>query len=231
MRSRGVTRKPFRIVWNGFRATRYRSQPHHLHRWSVPLPRLRHVPTWLRSVSASSVLSADPQGCTLVCLASPGQSWPHSIALCHLLSTDVVSCWTRRSSRAPGILALKLVRLSAQSPAGCRACTARTLWGAGVEVRVPLLSQMCPAGVLGPTSEPAGPSMRVSPSELRGRSAASLMEGDWGIVRPYRGWSVSAGPGWSPSPFLTSWFHCHRPSPHAQHARRPVLTWDSQVVH
>ena len=157
VRSRGVTRKPFRIVWNGFRATRYRSQPHHLHRRSVPLPRLRHVPTWLRSISASSVLSADPQGCTLVCLASPGQSWPHSIALCHLLSTDVVSCWTRRSSRAPGILALKLVRLSAQSPAGCRACTARTLWGAGVEVRVPLLSQMCPAGVLGPTSEPAGP--------------------------------------------------------------------------
>ena len=92
---------------------------------------LRHVPTWLRSVSASSILSADPQGCALVCLTSPGQPWPRSVALCHLLSTDVITCWTRRSSRAPGILPLKWVRLSAQSPAGCRACTARPLWGAG----------------------------------------------------------------------------------------------------
>ena len=40
VRSRGVTRKPFRIVWNGFRATRCRLQPHHLHRRSVPLPPL-----------------------------------------------------------------------------------------------------------------------------------------------------------------------------------------------
>ena len=156
---------------------------------------LQHGPTWLRSVSASSVLSADPKSCALVCLASPGQPWPCSVALCHLLSTNVVTCWTRRSTRAPGILALKCLRLSAQFPAGCRACTARTLWGAGVEVRVPLLYQMCPAGVLGPTSEPAGPSMRVSPSELRGRTAASLVDGAWGIVRPCCGCSGSAGPG------------------------------------
>ena len=46
-------------------------------------------------------------------------------------------------------------------------------WRAGVEARVPLLSQMCPAGVLGPTSAPAGPSTRVSPSELPGRTAAA----------------------------------------------------------
>ena len=46
-------------------------------------------------------------------------------------------------------------------------------WGAGVEARVPLLSQMCPAGVLSPTSEPAGPSTRVSPSELPGRTDAA----------------------------------------------------------
>ena len=84
-------------------------------------------PTWLRSVSDSSVLSADPQGCALVCLALQGQPWPCSVALCHLLSTEVVTCWTRRSTCAPGILALKCVRLSAQSPAGCRACTARPL--------------------------------------------------------------------------------------------------------
>ena len=153
---------------------------------------LRHVPTWLRSLSASSVLSADAQGCTLVCLTSPGQPWSLSVALCHLLSTDVVTCWTRRSSRAPGILALKCVRLSAQSPAGCRACTARSLWGAGVEATVPLLSQMCLAGVLGPTSEP---STTVSPSELQGRTAASLVDGAWGIVRPCRGCSGSASLG------------------------------------
>ena len=33
-----------------------------------------------------------------------------------------------------------------------------------------------------------------------------------------------------PLPHLVG-FHCHRPSPHCRHARRPVLTWDSQVVH
>ena len=133
---------------------------------------LAHGPTWLRSVSDSSVLSADPNGCALVCLASPGQPWPCSVALYHLLSTDIVTCWTRRSTRAPGILALKCVGMSAQSPAGCRACTAAPL-GGGVEARVPLLSQMCPAGVLGPTFEPTGPSRRVSLSELWGRTAAA----------------------------------------------------------
>nr|CAI9703957.1 unnamed protein product [Rangifer tarandus platyrhynchus] len=40
-------------------------------------------------------------------------------------------CWTRRSTRAPSILALKCVRLSTQSPAGCSACTARPLGGGG----------------------------------------------------------------------------------------------------
>ena len=92
---------------------------------------LRHGPTWLRSVSASSVLSADPKSCALVCLASPSQPWPCSVALCHLLSTNVVTCWTRRSTRAPGILALKCLRLSAQFPAGCRASTARPFGGRG----------------------------------------------------------------------------------------------------
>ena len=61
---------------------------------------LAHGPTWLRSVSDSSVLSADPNGCALVCLASPGQPWPCSVALYHLLSTDIVTCWTRRSTLA-----------------------------------------------------------------------------------------------------------------------------------
>ena len=69
-------------------------------------------PTWLRSVSDTSVLSADRQGCALVCLALQSQPWPCSVALCHLLSTDVVTCWTRSSTRAPGILALECVHLS-----------------------------------------------------------------------------------------------------------------------
>lgn len=128
---------------------------------------MQHGPTWPSSVGASSVPSADPQGCALVCLTLPGQPWPYSVALCHLLSTDVVTCWARRSTRAPGVLPLKCICLS-RSPrlAAVRVCPAPR----GVEARVPLLSQMCPAGVLGPTSEPARPSTGVSPSELQRRT-------------------------------------------------------------
>ena len=43
VRSHGVTRKPFRIIWNGFRVTRCGSRPHHLPYRSVPLPPLWHL--------------------------------------------------------------------------------------------------------------------------------------------------------------------------------------------
>ena len=108
---------------------------------------LAHGPTWLRSVSDSSVLSADPHGCALVCLASRGQPWPCSVALYHLLSTDIVTCWKRRSTRAPDILTLKRVCMSAQSPAGCRACTAAPLGcggGSKGATAVPDVPGWCP---------------------------------------------------------------------------------------
>ena len=88
-------------------------------------------------------------------------------------------------------------------------------WGGGVEVRVPRLSLMCPAGVRSPTSGPPGP-RGGSPHQNFGE----------GCCVP-RGWSVG-DPSASPWEERITWprvialpllhlveFCCHCPSPHA----------------
>ncbi|KAG5202151.1 hypothetical protein JEQ12_003541 [Ovis aries] len=61
----------FRVVVNAFRGPRCRLQPPHLHRWfCASAASLQQGPTWLHSVSALSVPSADPWGCALACRAA-----------------------------------------------------------------------------------------------------------------------------------------------------------------
>ncbi|KAI4578089.1 hypothetical protein MJG53_010944 [Ovis ammon polii x Ovis aries] len=61
----------FRVVLNAFRGPHCRLQPPHLHRWfCASAVSLQQGPTWLHSVSALSVLSADPWGCALACRAA-----------------------------------------------------------------------------------------------------------------------------------------------------------------
>ena len=94
----------------------------------------------------------------------------------------------------------------------------------GVEVRVPRPSPMCRAGVLSATSGPPGP---------RGRSPHQNFGAACCVPRGYSVGDPSASPWEEPVgrpevislrlPHLVE-FHCHCPSPHVQHARRPVLT-------
>ena len=199
VRSHGVTRKQFRIIWNAFRAASDSERPHHVHHRSVPTATsLAHGPTWRRSVSDSSVLSADSQGCALVCLASPGQPWPRSVVLYHLLSSEVVMCWTRRSTRAPGIFALKCVGLSAQSPAGCRACTARPLGGRGWKPGCHCCPRCARLVSLAPRPSLPGP-LRGSPHQNFRAEPMRPQASRCGVSRP----TAAAGTARSPDALLS----------------------------
>ena len=92
VRFRGMTGKltRFRVVLNAFRGPHCRLQPPHLHRWfCASAASLQWGPTWLHSVSALSVPSADPWGCALVRLASLAGLGPAPLpfaAFCLLMS-------------------------------------------------------------------------------------------------------------------------------------------------
>ena len=209
---------------NGFRAPHCRSRPPHLHRRvcasAASLPR---GPTWPHSVGASSVLSSDPWGCALVRLAFPARLAPAPLPFAAFCAPMLLGAGPG-GAPVPPAWACPSVR---GSRAGYLAYTATPR---GVKVRVPRPSPMCPAGVLSPTFGPPGP---------RGRSPQQ----NFGAARCIpRGWSVGdllASP-WEETvgrpgvialhlPHLVE-FRCHCPSPHAQHTRRPVRTWDSQVA-
>ena len=84
VRSRGVTQKQFRIIWNGFRATCCRSWPHHLYHRSVPLPRLWHLGLHgyaLSVIHPSCLLIARAAPwCVSLCRVNLGPApWPFAI--------------------------------------------------------------------------------------------------------------------------------------------------------
>ena len=175
------------------------------------------------SVGASSVLSSDPWGCALVPLASLPALPPLHCPLppsvrrfCSVLNQEEGLCplqWAHPSVRG--------------SRAGYRAYTATPR---GVKVRVPRPSPMCPAGVLSPTSGPLGPQ---GWSLQQNFGAAGCIPHGWSVGDPSA--SLWEEPVVQPGLIALCLSHlvefrCHCPSPHAQHARRPVLTWDSQVV-
>ena len=169
MRFHGMTGKltRFRVVLNAFRGPHCRLQPPHLHRWfCASAASLQQGPTWLHSVSALSVPSADPWGCALVRLASLAGLGPaplHFAAFClPMLSRAgpggapmLPPTTPPPAPRGPPLLR---AHQSASGSLGAAMPVLPTPRGTGrVEVSVPWPSQMCLADILGPTSGLPGP--------------------------------------------------------------------------
>ena len=209
---------------NGFRAPHCRSRPPHLHRRvcasAASLPR---GPTWPHSIGASS-------SCPLIPGAAP---WCVSLSrpALHPLQCPLPPSVHRCCCVLDQEERLCPLQCACPSVRGSRAgYGAYTATPRGVKVRVPRPSPMCPAGVLSPTSSPPGP-RGESPQQNFG--AAGRIPPGWSVGDPLASpWEETVGrPGVIALrlPHLVE-FRCHCPSPHAQHARRPVLTWDSQVA-
>ena len=210
---------------NGFRAPHCRSRPPHLH---------RRVCTSAASLPRGPTCGRTPlvprPSCPLIPGAGP---WCVSLSrpALHPLHCPLPSSVRRRCCVLDQEERLCPLRCACPSVRGSRAgYHAYTATPREVKVRVPRPSPMCPAGVLSPTSSPPAPRGQ-SPQQNFG--AARHIPPGWSVGDPLASpWEETVGrPGVIALrlPHLVE-FRCHCPSPHAQHARRPVLTWDSQVA-
>ena len=210
---------------NGFRAPHCRSRPPHLH---------RRVCTSAASLPRGPTCGRTPlvprPSCPLIPGAGP---WCVSLSrpALHPLHCPLPSSVRRRCCVLDQEERLCPLQWACPSVRASRAgYGAYTATPRGVKVRVPRPSPMCSAGVLSPTSSPPGPRGQ-SPQQNFG--AARRIPPGWSVEDPLASpWEETVGrPGVITLrlPHLVE-FRCHCPSPHAQHTRRPVRTWDSQVA-